>query len=129
MSDQITVATFVNHPAILGREEARVLGLKRFFTGEPCGHGHIAEHYVRSGGCLKCSSEQSAKYRATNPEEKRKRDREHARKHRAKDPEGFREYCRRWRAGNRQKIREYARMWRTAQRRAAITNEGGMPGA
>jgi hypothetical protein len=33
------------------------------------------------------------------------------------------------RAGNRQKIREYARMWRTAQRRAAITNEGGMPGA
>jgi hypothetical protein len=27
----------------IGRDEAKALGLKRFFTGKPCKHGHVAE--------------------------------------------------------------------------------------
>jgi hypothetical protein len=35
------------------REQAKALGLKRYFTGEPCNtHGHIAERDVRSSHCL-----------------------------------------------------------------------------
>jgi hypothetical protein len=108
-----------NHPTILSREEARALGLKRFFTGEPCSkHGHIAERFVCNGMCLKCSSEQSAKNRAANLEKVRERDREHARKYRARNPERFKENVRKWQAANWQWILEYQRRWRAEQQAA-----------
>ncbi|KKK96676.1 hypothetical protein LCGC14_2660360, partial [marine sediment metagenome] len=28
------------------RDEAKALGLKRYFTGKPCKYGHISEHRV-----------------------------------------------------------------------------------
>jgi hypothetical protein len=31
---------------IISREEARQKGLKRFFTGKPCKHGHVCERRV-----------------------------------------------------------------------------------
>jgi hypothetical protein len=108
------------------RKQAMALGLKRYFTGEPCLHGHIAERVARSGRCLEC-------------------ERERTRKRRAADPEEYREYCRKWRAANRQRAREYQREYRAAnlervresdresarRRRAAsaIANEAGMAGA
>jgi hypothetical protein len=108
-----------NHPTILSREEARALGLKRFFTGEPCSkQGHIAERFVCNGICLKCSSEQSAKNRAANLEKVRDRDRKHARKYRARNPERFKENMRKWRAANWQWILEYQRRWRAEQQAA-----------
>ena len=71
-------------PDIIGRDEARALGLKHFFTGEPCKHGHVAERDVNSRECMECS-------------------RERTRKRRAADPEGYREYGRKWRAANKDK--------------------------
>jgi hypothetical protein len=110
-----------NHPTILSREEARALGLKRFFTGEPCSkQGHIAERFVCNGICLKCSSEQSAKNRAANLEKVRERDREHARKYRARNPERFKENVRKWQAANWQWILEYQRTRRAASRQAGF---------
>lgn len=41
---------------IISRDEAKVRGLKRFFTGQPCIRGHISEWYVRSPHCLECSA-------------------------------------------------------------------------
>ena len=84
-------------PDIIGRDEARALGLKHFFTGEPCKHGHVAERDVGSRECMECS-------------------RERARKHRAADPEGYREYGRKWRAANPEKAREYQRRWWAANK-------------
>ena len=84
-------------PDIIGRDEARALGLKHFFTGEPCKHGHVAERDVGSRECMECS-------------------RERARKHRAADPEGYREYGRKWRAANPEKPREYQRRWWAANK-------------
>ena len=37
--------------AVISIEEAREKGLFRFFTGEPCTYGHIAERYVSNPGC------------------------------------------------------------------------------
>lgn len=37
------------------RAAAREQGLKRYFTGYPCAHGHIAERLVGNGGCTECS--------------------------------------------------------------------------
>jgi hypothetical protein len=43
-----------NLPNIISRNEARALGLKRFFTGKPCKHGHVAENGVSDGQCVMC---------------------------------------------------------------------------
>jgi hypothetical protein len=140
------------------RKQAVALGLKHYFTGEPCKHGHIAKRYVSSAECSECSRIRTAKWdaanrerlnetrrkrRAANPEKARKRAREAARKHRAADPEGYRSQQAAWRAANRQKVREYRRKTyaknkdriavkraaKRAARRSAITNEAGMTGA
>jgi len=84
-------------PDIIGRNEASALGLKRFFTGEPCKHGHVAERDVNSRECMECS-------------------RERTRRRRAADPEGYREYGRKWRAANPEKPREYQRRWWAANK-------------
>ena len=52
----------------ISRDEAKALDLKRFFTGKPCKHGHIAERNVRSGRCLECDHARIAKWPAANSE-------------------------------------------------------------
>ena len=131
-------------PIIISRDEARVLNLKSFFTGEPCKHGHVAERYVSSGGCVECVCGHKREWRAANPEKARERDREcrrvwraanlekirerdrrYARKYRAANPERARENWRRWRAENLEKAREGERLRhkkrQAAQRRVART--------
>lgn len=39
---------------IIDRENARLLGLQTYRTGQPCQRGHNAERYVSTGGCLDC---------------------------------------------------------------------------
>lgn len=36
------------------RKEAAAAGLKKYNTGRPCKHGHIADRYVDSGACSAC---------------------------------------------------------------------------
>lgn len=40
--------------SVITRQEAKSLGLKQFFTGEPCLHGHISQRNVYNNGCLEC---------------------------------------------------------------------------
>ena len=47
---------------IITRAEAEAQGLKRYFTGKPCKHGHISELWIK-GGCIEC---QLSKRRAAN---------------------------------------------------------------
>lgn len=39
---------------VRSREEAALLGLKRFYTGIPCRRGHLSERWVSTTGCLSC---------------------------------------------------------------------------
>lgn len=39
---------------IISCQEADRKRLKRYFTGKPCPHGHIAERYVKGRGCVAC---------------------------------------------------------------------------
>ena len=36
------------------RKLALAAGVKKYFTGEPCRHGHIAYRYAQSGACSEC---------------------------------------------------------------------------
>ena len=43
---------------IISKKEAKIKGLKRFFTGEPCPRGHVNERYVGgSSPCISCALE------------------------------------------------------------------------
>tara|TARA_B100001057_G_scaffold133155_1_gene132593 strand:- start:338 stop:772 length:435 start_codon:yes stop_codon:yes gene_type:complete len=39
---------------ILKRREAKAKGLKTYFNGKPCPHGHLSEKYTCDGKCLRC---------------------------------------------------------------------------
>ena len=103
------------------REQAAALGLKHYFTGEPCRHGHIVERSVRSGVCLECGRARSAKWnvanrelvnerrrnsRAADPEEVREKNREAARKRYAENKDEIKRTRAAWRAANPQYWRE-----------------------
>ena len=99
-------------PDIITRDRARALGLTRYFTGEPCKHGHVAERSVRNLGCMECSRGRKREWRATNLEKARETERERASKHRADNPERARENWRRWRDAHPQA----RRMWQIANK-------------
>jgi ribosomal protein L28 len=44
------------------RAEAQAKGLKRYFTGEPCKNGHVAEWSTNQGKCLQCIRERGKRY-------------------------------------------------------------------
>ena len=58
---------------IITRQEAKAQGLKSYFTGEPCLHGHIAERSCTSKHCLcrECRDERNERtrlWRAAHPD-------------------------------------------------------------
>lgn len=47
---------------IVTLEEARRQGLKRYYTGRPCKHGHLAERRTNHGQCCECSKKNTNKH-------------------------------------------------------------------
>jgi hypothetical protein len=54
--------------AVLSLQEATRAGLTRYFTGEPCLHGHIAERMVSNRRCLFCLKAGKSAWGKTYPE-------------------------------------------------------------
>lgn len=52
---------------VISCKKAKALGRKRYYTGRPCKHGHIAERYV-TGGCIVCANLDQLRYYRQNPE-------------------------------------------------------------
>lgn len=69
---------------IVSRAEAKAQGLKRYFTGKPCKHGHVDERYVSSGKCAPCVNLQQRVFRKKYPERVAKNKRKYHRKNKAK---------------------------------------------
>jgi 5-methylcytosine-specific restriction endonuclease McrA len=47
---------------IVTRAEAKAAALKRYFTGKPCKHGHVAERVTINGSCSECDRIKQNKY-------------------------------------------------------------------
>ena len=92
----------------ISRETAVQLGLKRFFTGDPCIHGHISERLVNKRGskCAECNRIAQQKHKARNPKRVRLRNRLAKQKQRARDPERVRQQWREWYAREKAKKQE-----------------------
>lgn len=43
------------HLHIISRADAKRTGLKYYFTGKPCKHGHVSLRYVSMGACFACT--------------------------------------------------------------------------
>lgn len=55
----------MNHE-IIDRHTAKVQGRKDYFTGVPCGRGHTALRWIKSGRCRQCAVEDTQKWRDPN---------------------------------------------------------------
>ncbi|MBP6514035.1 MAG: hypothetical protein KA224_02575 [Steroidobacteraceae bacterium] len=58
---------------VLTRAQAIASGSKRYFTGKPCPHGHVAERLVSSMGCIACASRSFKAHYHANAEDLRAR--------------------------------------------------------
>ena len=90
---------------ILPRNIAREQNISRFFTGEPCTHGHISERVTSSGACVECNRERSAKWNESN----RDRQRESMRSNYDSDPEYYKKKARLWEKENSERARDIKR--------------------
>jgi len=104
---------------VISRKQALELGLKYYFTGKPCLHGHVI-FKNRYGQCVMCTNQSSAKWRNDHPEKARlgnaKWRKDNPEKARAKDvkwrkdnPEKVRSSNAKWRKNNIEKAREKSR--------------------
>lgn len=133
---------------VISRDEAKVRGLVRFFTGQPCRNGHVSERLVSNKLCCECRSIVWRDFCDRHPErvlrnraEQNKRLTEtgyfvshyaknkQKRKAQAKDwyeanKERALKACQEWTERNREKAREIGRMSRR-KRRARLDSVGG----
>jgi hypothetical protein len=47
---------------ILLRKDAIASGVSKYFTGKPCGKGHVAPRYTKTGVCCRCNVESARAY-------------------------------------------------------------------
>lgn len=58
---------------LISREGALAQGLKRYFTGDPCKRGHVAERFVANNYCVQCAQITERKRRGTTDESAERR--------------------------------------------------------
>ena len=92
----------------ISRTEAKALGLRRYFTGKPCKHGHVAERLICNKGCVVC---QALKV-GNNKEYHREKNREW----RKANPERFRAGVQAWTDANPERRKAISDNWYAANR-------------
>lgn len=113
-------------PRIVSRKEAVKAGLTRYFTGEPCCNGHVAERLVNNYTCVLCHKQNQTRYYRGDPSSSKRRASNHYWKNIAlerkarrdyfqKNKDKIREARKKWRAVNPGKAAEYGRNWRSKQ--------------
>lgn len=88
---------------VISRDQARALGLTRYFTGEACAKGHLSDRYVSSRICCECGKINYKLWYQRHPEtaaEKRAQDKQ-------KNPDRYRLHYRL----NREKRKAETRDW------------------
>jgi hypothetical protein len=93
---------------IISRAEAMALGLKRYFTGKQCPHGHTAERFVSTFACVDCLKTKTKEYGASPEGQARRleRDRENR--------EHIQQRRKSWDSENRGKINARSKAWNQA---------------
>lgn len=123
---------------IISRKEAKAAGLSRYFTGEPCGHGFIAERETKTKKCV-CESHKAM--RAANANKRYLADRDSRlakakkyaednaeqvklarRDHYIRNREAIKQNAAGWAESNRESRRKIAREWAKRNRDIVSAN-------
>jgi hypothetical protein len=104
---------------IVTRKEAQALGLTRYFSGNPCKQGHLAERATANGSCLACCREKSpvrhAQWKASLTFEQLEAHKgakaEYDRSYNVKNGERKRQQSKAWYEGNKEKAFEISKAW------------------
>lgn len=99
---------------IVPREIAKARGMTRYFTGEPCANGHMAERLTSNTGCVRCRqeySEATKDHRAEKLKEWATKNADHKKaymaKYHAENKERLNAQSRKYRQDNLEAIRAY----------------------
>lgn len=101
------------------REEARKIGTDKYFTGNPCVNGHIAERDTKGGRCQECNRERARKWSAEFPEKKREQNLTRY----WRNPEARRQSAREYASAHRKEACERAKKWREDHPERASAND------
>lgn len=83
---------------IISRKEAKVKGLTKYYTGEPCKRGHIVPRWTATYGCVICTlitrkeNPNTAKYQAEYKERNKDQILESNRRYRKLNPDRHRDW-------------------------------------
>jgi 5-methylcytosine-specific restriction endonuclease McrA len=91
---------------IITRKEALASGLKFYFTGKPCKHGHICERWY-DGACVICKKKLNNEYYSRHSDRVIK----HVMQRYRENPEAKIEQITRWAKKNRERVRKNHRDW------------------
>lgn len=92
---------------VISHADAKARGLTRFFTGEPCKHGHLSERQTSNRSCVTCQNEAKRKWERGNKERHAAGCARRNRRWGEKNAERKKETCRRWRAKHPEKSRAH----------------------
>jgi hypothetical protein len=68
------------------RQAALKEGLTRYFTGEQCKHGHVAERIARNSVCVVCDSKRHAQWHLANKQRANEASRRYRKKQKQTEP-------------------------------------------
>lgn len=86
-------------------KEARLLGLKTYFTGKACPKGHVSERSAHNRGCIECDREITNAYCRRKYQENIESEREYRRRHYEQNKDAYRA------SSARQRDEGYQRIW------------------
>lgn len=112
----------MGHGICKSRSEAITFGAKRFFSGDACPHGHVAERFTSSSSCVVCVKERAlahAKQRKDLANQRSKRWRENnpdrastiRRLSKAKNRQHYRAKASEWNKANKDKVAVYRKVY------------------
>jgi len=93
---------------LISRKDAKAQGLLRYFTGDPCLHGHIAERRVSNWNCVICETEKARKAYTKDPNKNLLSQK----KWREKTPEYQKQRNKIYKLQNADKVKQYLQNWR-----------------
>jgi 5-methylcytosine-specific restriction endonuclease McrA len=121
---------------VISQEDARASGLRRYFTGEPCARGHLAQRAVAGTACLVCKAERGKKWRAENPgylaayaDASRERLEAYRAKRYAANKESAKAEARAWRLANPERKAAIDAAWRAANPEKTAANKAAWQAA
>lgn len=88
---------------VISKQQAKELGLKRYFTGLPCKNGHVDEIQISNNFCIACGKELATKWKKNNKEKVKLLDE----KRRKDNPSRCNKYKKQWKERNKDYITQY----------------------